>query len=202
MRIGRGLEQIDPVRRQFAVDQRDDEALPGGNADLGGKSEGDLRCLVLGSRGLDRGGRNRWRGSRGRRRCGQSGQLLPHGRLGGRSGGGRRVLRSRLIGGQRTGVRRRQHAIAGFDRDDGPRHVVALVERLAEGHGAAREQRQLDVVPALAAEILQDRPALQPRRARSRVGRQAEPISRLPQRHGDDIPDANRALAGAVRGDG
>src|SRR5258707_9500779 len=63
-----------------------------------------------------------------------------------------------------------------------PIYVIAFVERLVEGDGAARQQGQLDIPPGQPAEIFEHRPALQSRCRRLRVARSEEHTSELQSR--------------------
>ena len=85
-----------------------------------------------------------------------------------------------------------------LDRHRRARDIIALVKRLPERHEVAGEQCQLDIAPGLAGEVLKDGPALQPAGVRLPVGRQAQPVSALPQRRPGDIADADPAGPGAA----
>ena len=85
----------------------------------------------------------------------------------GDGGGGGAAAFKRSLGVDAAAIDAGHQAARDLDRHFRPRDVVGLVERLAEGDGTAGDQRQLDLLPVLAAQILDRRPALQ-RRARGR----------------------------------
>ena len=80
-----------------------------------------------------------------------------------------------------------------------PLDVVGVVERLVKGDGTARDEGQVDILPVLAAQVLDRGPALQRRTRRRGIGRQGQAIRGLPHRHLDDVGHAHRALALAAR---
>ena len=136
--VERGLIEIDAACRQFAVEERQDEALPGGDADLVGRGEGDLGGFLDRRGGFDLGGRRGRRSGRGHRHIDAAGRAALHLQhlvaaraCLGLGGGGN--------GANRAGIRWRQDMAARFDRHQGPRHVIALVKRLAKRHRVAGE---------------------------------------------------------------
>ena len=79
-------------------------------------------------------------------------------------------------------------------------NVIGGIERLAEGHRVAGQEGQLDIVPVVAAHILDHRPALQA--AGVAGGVQDHAVARLPQRRRHHVAHAHGAPAIAPDLDG
>ncbi len=98
-----------------------------------------------------------------------------------------------------TIIQFRQHAQRRRHRDFGPVHVKGRIKRLFQRHGIARDERQLDLFPVAARQILDHAPALQPRLAA--LFGQHEPIGGFPDGCGHHIAEADGAFALAQQPD-
>ena len=104
----------------------------------------------------------------------------------------------RRAGAHRAAVDLRRHHRAGLDRHHRPLGVDRLGQLLDERLRRAGDQRQLDVGPVLAQRVVDDGPALEERLAR-RLGRNDQPIGRLPDGDGADVADEQVAIAAPAR---
>ena len=206
-----GLVERQAADRQLAIDDRHRKGAAGPDVDRLRKLERNLgegfrrRRDVGGACHLARRhGRRRWRGGSDaaigfatsarwhgrRRRDGAAGFLLPFLRQG------------REVSGHAALVGPRQDAADDLDWHVGTVDVIGLVQRLAEGHRAARHQGQFDVVPGVAGHVLQHCPALHAGLGGAGVRRQGDAVGGFPHRHRDDIGRAHDALAAAAQADG
>ena len=193
-RGGVGLIERETRRRHLPVDDRDRQGAAVLDADRARELEDHLRGGIarldlFGSRGHLGRRRRRWRHGgrpdrtlllraigRGRRHC-------------------QRGFGALLVGRDTAAIDTRHQPAGNLDRYFGAGHVVGVVESLVERHRPARHEREFDVLPILAAQILDDGPALQARARGGRIGAEGEAVGGLPDRHLDDVGHAHRALA-------
>ncbi len=95
----------------------------------------------------------------------------------------------------------RHDALRRGDRDLRALGIEGGIKRLLERHRIARNQRQLDILPIAAGQVLDHAPALQARLA-AVILRQHQPVGGLPDRRGHDIAEADGPRGRAEQPDG